>query len=758
MNKVILERKNLLQAEKNNTLIYKKKNMRITRIIFLSFVVLTATFNAKAQPMQGIKWNKQGTGYYAVESGEIVYNDLNSIQKKTLVTKAQLTPVGNIKQLSIRDFFFSEDGKKLLIYTNSKKVWRYDTRGDYWVLDIATSRLKQLGKGKPESSLMFAKFSPNSLKVAYVSEYNIYSEDLSTGKIEQLSFGGSRKKINGTFDWAYEEEFFCRDGFRWSPDSKQIAYWQMDAKITQDHLMINNTDSIYPFAMPVEYPVAGQAPSPFKIGVVALNNPTITKWMQIPTDPILQSYVPRMEWAANSTQLIVQHLNRKQNESEILLCDIATTKTNAIYHESDPAWIDILALWDEKYSYGGWDWIENGNAFLWASEKDGWRHLYRISKDGKSQTLITKGKYDVMQISAIDEKNGYLYFEASPDNATQKYLYRTKLDATGTAMRVTPANQPGTHSYTLSPNAIFAKHSFSNYYTPNVTEWVKLNTHQPIDGDKVNKAIQVSDKSKINLEFFTITTSEGVTMDAWMSKPANFNPAKKYPVLFYVYTEPWGQNVKDEYGVGNDYLFRGDLAQEGYFYISIDNRGTPVPKGRAWRKSIYKNIGQVNIRDQAFAAKEILKWPYIDSSRIAVWGWSGGGSATQNLLFQYPEIYKTGVAVAGVANQLTYDNLYQERYMGLPQEDKSGFIKGSPITYAKNLKGNLLLIHGTGDDNVHYSNMEMLVNELVKYGKQFQMMSYPNRTHSISEGPGTFNHLSQLYTDYIRKNCPGGPK
>ena len=645
-----------------------------------------------------------------------------------------------------------------MIYTNSKKVWRYDTRGDYWVLDIATSTLKQLGKGKPESSLMFAKFSPNSLKVAYVSEYNIYSEDLSTGKIEQLSFGGSRKKINGTFDWAYEEEFFCRDGFRWSPDSKQIAYWQMDAKITREHLMINNTDSIYPFAVPVEYPVAGEAPSPFKIGVVALNNPTITKWMQIPTDPILQSYVPRMEWAANSTQLIVQHLNRKQNESEILLCDVVTTKTNPIYHESDQAWIDILALWDEKYSYGGWDWIENGNAFLWASEKDGWRHLYRISRDGKSQTLITNGKYDVMQISAIDEKNGYLYFEASPDNATQKYLYRTKLDGTGTAMRVTPANQPGTHSYTLSPNAIFAKHSFTNYYTPNISEWVKLNTHQPIDGDKVNKAIQVSDKSKINLEFFTITTSEGVTMDAWMSKPANFNPSKKYPVLFYVYTEPWGQNVKDEYGVGNDYLFRGDLAQEGYFYISIDNRGTPVPKGRAWRKSIYKNIGQVNIRDQALAAKEILKWPYIDSSRIAVWGWSGGGSATQNLLFQYPEIYKTGVAVAGVANQLTYDNLYQERYMGLPQEDKSGFIKGSPITYAKNLKGNLLLIHGTGDDNVHYSNMEMLVNELVKYGKQFQMMSYPNRTHSISEGPGTFNHLSQLYTDYIRKNCPGGAK
>jgi dipeptidyl-peptidase-4 len=247
-------------------------------------------------------------------------------------------------------------------------------------------------------------------------------------------------------------------------------------------------------------------------------------------------------------------------------------------------------------------------------------------------------------------------------------------------------------------------------------------------------------------------------MDAWMVKPNNFDPNKKYPVVFYVYTEPWGQNVKDEYGVGYNFLYRGDMSADGYFYISIDNRGTPVPKGREWRKSVYKKIGQVNIRDQAMAAKEILKWKYIDSSRVAVWGWSGGGSATQNLMFQFPEIYQTGIAVAGVANQLTYDNLYQERYMGLPQEDKSGFIKGSPITYAKNLKGNLLLIHGTGDDNVHYSNMEMLVNELVKYGKQFQMMSYPNRTHSISEGAGTFNHLSQLYTDYLKRNCPGGAK
>lgn len=730
-----------------------KYTKQLTVILICSFIFL----HLAAQPPQGIKWTPKGSGYYAIDAGEIFYTDLSSGKKTKVITKKQLTPKGVEKPINPRNFFFSADETKLLIYTNSKKVWRYDTRGDYWVLDLNTNLIKQLGKGKPTSSLMFAKFSPDSRKVAYVSEYNIYAEDLATGKIEALTTGGSRKRINGTFDWAYEEEFFCRDGFRWSPDSKQIAYWQMDAKITRDYLMVNNTDSIYPFPIPVEYPVAGTAPSPFKIGVVSLGNPK-TKWMLIPTDSILQSYVPRMEWAANSSQLIVQHLNRKQNETAILLCDVKTGKSTSIYQEEDEAWIDILALWDEKYSYGGWDWLDNGNEFIWASEKDGWRHLYRISRNGKSVIRITNGKYDVMQISCIDEKSGYLYFEASPENATQRYLYRTRLDGSGTAQRITPDNQPGTHNYEIAPGAVYARHQFSNYYTPNTTEWVKLPGHVGTDGDKVNVAISQQDKTKSSLEFFTITTADSVTMDAWIVKPTNFDPKKKYPVLFYVYTEPWGQNVKDEYGVGYNYLYRGDLSADGYIYISIDNRGTPVPKGRAWRKSIYQKIGQVNIRDQAMAAKEIIKWSFVDSNRIAVWGWSGGGTATQNLLFQYPDIYKTGIAVAGVANQFSYDNLYQERYMGLPQEDKSGFIKGSPITHAKNLKGNLLLIHGTGDDNVHYSNMEMLVNELIRNGKQFQMMSYPNRSHSISEGPGTFNHLSQLYTDYLKRNCPGGAK
>jgi len=725
------------------------------KYLVVLFVCISCFVVVIAQPPTGIHWMKDGNGFYEEESGEIAQYRLPSLSKAVIADRNALTPKGSSTPLKVRNFFFSNDANKLLIYTNSKRVWRYDTRGDYWLLDLDDNKLTQIGKSLPASSLMFAKFSPDGKKVAYVSGHNIYVQDIATNKVKQLTFDGSTKLINGTFDWAYEEEFFCRDGFRWSPDSKQIAFWQIDARKTKNYLMINNTDSLYPFVKPVEYPVAGEPPSPFKIGVVNIATAQ-TKWMSIPTDPVLQSYVPRMEWADNNSQLIIQHLNRKQNQSDLLLCDVATGKSTTVYKEKDSAWIDILPLWDEDYSYGGWDWLNNGKEFLWPSEKDGWRHLYRISRDGKKETLVTVGNYDVMDISTVDEKSGYVYFFASPENATQKYLYRTKLDGTGTAERLTPSNEPGTHDCNVSPNGQYAFHSFSNYYTEEVNEWVTLPSHKALGGEEVQNALSKADKSKSNISFFKITTEDGVQMDAWMTKPNNFDSTKKYPVLFYVYTEPWGQNVKDEFGVAHNFLYRGDMANDGYIYISIDNRGTPVPKGREWRKCVYKKIGLINIHDQAMAAKEILKMPFVDSSRIAVWGWSGGGSATLNLMFQYPSIYKTGIAVAAVADQLTYDNIYQERYMGLPQENKEDFIKGSPITYAKNLQGNLLYIHGTGDDNVHYKNAEELINELVKYNRQFEFMSYPNRSHGLSEGEGTFMHLSTMYTNYLREHCPPG--
>ncbi len=722
--------------------------MKKIRSFFAIWIVLFAVSGSQAQ---GLRWTKDGNAFFTITGGEISKNELPSFAKTVLVSKSLLKPKGDTASLSISDFSFSADDTKVLIYTNSKKVWRDETRGDYWVLDLSDKSLKKIGKTKPASSLMFAKFSPDGKKVAYVSEYNIYAEDLATGKITPLTTGGNRKIINGTFDWAYEEEFGCQDGFRWSADSKKIAYWQINATSVKTYLMLNTTDSIYPFPVPVEYPSAGEAPSPYKIGVVDVATAK-TNWMNIPTDPVLQSYVPRMEWAGNSTQLIMQHFNRKQNSSTILLGDIVTGKTNAIHTETDAAWIDVAESLEDKF------WLNGGKEFMWVSEKDGWRHLYRISRDGKTESLITKGNYDVMNVNALDEAGGYVYFYATPDNATQRYLYRTKLDGSGNAERLSPMNQNGTHSYTVSPTGKYAQHSFSNYYTQPSREWVTLPDHKSFNGDNVNTAVAKADKTKSNVEFVKIKTEEGVEMDAWVVKPEKMEAGKKYPVVFFVYTEPAGQNAKDQWGAGSNRMYNGNMAKDGYIYITVDNRGTPAPKGREWRKSIYRKIGQLNIRDQAMAAKEVMKWSYVDTSRIAVWGWSGGGSATLGLLFQYPEIYKTGISVAAVANQLTYDNIYQERYMGLPQENREDFVKGSPITHAKNLRGHLLYIHGTGDDNVHYNNAEQLINELIANGKQFQLMSYPNRTHGISEGKGTNAHLRQLYTDYLRMYCPPGGK
>ncbi len=705
---------------------------------------------------QGLRWAKDGSSYYRIEAGEINRYILPANSKTTFVSKTDLTPAGQNKSLSVRNYFFSEDQSKLLIFTNTRQVWRLDTRGDYWVLDLTTKSLKQIGKSRPSSSLMFAKLSPDGRKAAYVSNQNVYVEDLTTGTEKTITTDGNRKLINGTFDWAYEEEFACRDGIQWSPDSKQLAYWQIDANQIRDFYMINNTDSVYSKIIPVEYPTAGQTPSPAKIGVADVTTGK-TIWMTIPGDP-KQNYLPRIEWN-NAQELFVQQINRKQNESNIYSCQSATGAAKLIYSEQDEAWIDLYTPWENVYALDFrhyFKWLAGGKEFLWLSEKDGWRHVYRIAKDGSKETLITKGDYDVMDIRLIDEKNNLLYFLASPTNATQKYLYKTKLDGKGKIEQVSPAALSGTHDYSISPSGAFATHSFNNSYTKPVNELIALPTHKALNEKESIQAKLSGAQPAKPVEFFKVKTEEGIEMDGWMVKPNNFDVTKKYPVLFFVYTEPWGANVHDVYGVANNHLFTGDLAEEGYIYVSIDNRGTPAPKGRAWRKSVYKKIGLVNIRDQAMAAKEILKWPFVDADRIAVWGWSGGGSATLNLMFQFPEIYKTGIAVAAVANQLTYDNIYQERYMGLPEENLEDFIKGSPITYAKNLQGNLLYIHGTGDDNVHYANAEMLINELVKHGKQFQFMAYPNRTHGISEGEGTFQHLATLYSDYLRKHCPPG--
>uniref|UniRef100_UPI004048BE6B S9 family peptidase n=1 Tax=Algoriphagus sp. TaxID=1872435 RepID=UPI004048BE6B len=719
---------------------------------FLSFLIIFLIgFTAFAQD---IKWDKNGDTFYAVVKNEIFQHSLPNTVGEKLISSAQLSPKGQAP-LSITDFAFSADGQKVLIYTNTKSVWRLQTQGDYWVYELATEKLTQVGEELPESSLRFAKFSPDASKVAFVSEFNLYVQDLTSGQISMLTADGTRKLINGTFDWAYEEEFACRDGFQWSPDGTRISFWQIDANQIRDYYMINTTDSIYSQIIPVEYPKVGESPSPARIGIIELASKKLT-WLNIPGDP-QQHYLPRMEW--NSPEfLLLQQLNRKQNHSKILGVNVTTNVANLIFEEQDETWIDVLSSWENTYGLTyrhEFKWINGGKEFLWFSEKDGWRHLYRIDLSGKV-TPVTHGNYDVINLLHFNEKENSLYFHASPENATQKYLYKAKLDGKGTAERVTPTDLPGTHSYVISPSGKYGMHQFSNSFTRPASEWISLPKHQPLDPSQSIASKLPANQGAKNVEFFKVNTADGTEMDGWMVKPKNFDPTKKYPVLFMVYTEPWGANVKDSYGVGRNRNYEGDMAADGYIYISIDNRGTPAPKGRAWRKSIYRKIGRLNISDQAEAAKQISKWPFVDPTRMAVWGHSGGGSATLNLLFQYPGLFQTGISLAAVANQLTYDNIYQERYMGLPQENLEDFVAGSPITHAKNLQGNLLYIHGTGDDNVHYANAEMLINELIKHGKLFQFMPYPNRSHGIGEGEGTIAHLRMVYTNFLKTYCPPG--
>ncbi|TDQ11142.1 S9 family peptidase [Pedobacter metabolipauper] len=715
-----------------------------TLFVKLSLILIIGIYSqARAQ---GVKWTKDGTSYYQVSNGEIVSITLPKNERKVILSRSLLASAN--LNTNIKSFEISEDGAKVLIYTNSKKVWREETRGDYYVADLKSNQVIKIGAGKPASSLMFAKFSPDGNKVAYVSKNNIYVDDLNDKSSKALTKDGTDRLINGTFDWVYEEEFFCRDGFRWSPDGQSIAYWQLDAAKTKNFLMINNTDSIYPFTIPVEYPKVGENPSSCKVGIVNIAT-AATSWLKIPGD-LIQNYIPRMEWIPNTNEVILQQLNREQNQSKIYVANALSGAISNILTETDKAWIDPTK---------GWDWINEGKEFIWTSDKDGWNHVYRISKDGKKQTLITKGDYDVIQQLLIDEKTGYLYFTASPSNATQKYLYKTKLGGGAKLEMVTSSIFPGSHDYDISPNGLFARHTYQSSTIPPLTEWMRFTTLTPLtmEGSVTNQLGRIKPQ-KNKVEFFKVTTEDGVEMDGWMKKPDNFDQTKKYPVVFYVYGEPWGQTAADTWGVEQNRLYTGDMAKDGYIYISLDNRGTPTPKGREWRKSIFQKIGTLNIRDQAMAAKKIITWPFVDKNRIAVWGWSGGGSSTLNLLFQYPDIYQTGIAIAAVANQLTYDNIYQERYMGSPLKTTEAYTKGSPINYAKFLKGNLLYIHGTGDDNVHYQNAEMLINELIKNRKVFQLMSYPNRTHSINEGTGTSEHLALTFTQFLQKNCPPGGK
>nr|WP_294780738.1 DPP IV N-terminal domain-containing protein [uncultured Flavobacterium sp.] len=716
--------------------------------LFLLFLLISSSvFAQESIDIASLNWLPNSHSFWVNEQNNIVIYDADKLnQKNTLLTADQLKNsgfTGKIEQL-----VWNESKTKVLVYTNSKKVWRAKTKGDYWFFDLKTGKGKQLGKSLEKSSLMFAKFSNDNENVAYVSKHNIYLENLNSGKITPLTTDGTDKIINGTFDWVYEEELAARDGFRWNPDGKSIAFWRVDASETKFHLMINNTDSLYPFTIPVEYPKAGEKPSSVKIGVIDIAS-LQTNWLDIPGEPD-NNYLVRMEWIDNQNVMVIQ-LNRNQNQVTFYKCGAKSGKANVLYQEKSDSWIDVFDISSGEYDTFPCQFVDNGKAFLWSSDADGWMHVYKISSDGKKKELITTENFDAYY-KAYNPETKSIYFIASPKDATQRYLYETNLNTKKTK-RVTPNEFDGTNEYSFSTDGKYAKHTNSNINRDYNERLVAFSGHKKIF--PATPDVFTKPQRNYSLEKFTVKTVDGIDIDGIMAKPLNFDSSKKYPVFFYVYGEPVASVAND---VPNFHPLISALVPEGYIGIAMDNRGTPLMKGTKWRKSIYKNIGIINTHDQAMAAKEVLKWNFIDADRVAIHGWSGGGAVTLNLMFQFPEIYKTGIAVAAVADQHFYDNIYTERYMGLPSENEATYIKASPVTHAKNLKGNLLYVHGTGDDNVHYKNAEVLINELVKYDRMFDLMIYPNRSHSISEGEGTRKHLFDTFIKYIKEKSPPGAK
>lgn len=698
-------------------------------------------------------WLEDGSGYTTLEESDkfpmakdiIKYNP-KSGKRSILVNSRQLIPKGAQNPLLISDYQWSADGKKLLVFTNTERVWRYETKGDYWVLNTISGELSQLGKFAKPSTMMFAKFSPDSRKVSYVVKNNIFVEDRNSPEVIQLTYDGSSRIINGTFDWVYEEELDCRDGFRWSPDSKTIAYWQSDTEGTGVFYLINNIDSLYSKPIPFPYPKVGTTNSAVKVGVVSAAGGE-TKWFDIPGDP-RNNYLARMDFIPNSNEVMIQQLNRLQNRNTVWIGNVKSMQLNKILTDKDDAFLDI---------HDNIQWLDKEKYFTWTSEKDGWRHLYKVSRNGKEMDLITKGDFDVVNINCIDEKGGYVYYIASPKNFTQRYLFRSRINGKSVAERISPDDIEGQFSYQMSTDAKWAITTFQNSTTPNKISVVSLPEHKDVtileDNSKVKAkydALNFTPK-----EFFKIDIGD-IELDGWMIKPVGFDSSKKYPLIFYIYGEPWNSTVQDRWtnrGIWHQYL-----AQQGYIVMSVDNRGTNVPRGRIWRKSIYRQVGILAAHDQAKAAREIFKrFTFVDTERVGMWGWSGGGQMTLNCMFRYPEIYKTGIAVSFVSDQRLYDTIYQERYMGLPDDNKEGYYNGSPINHASKLEGNLMIIHGTADDNVHYQNFEMLVDELIKHNKLFSMMSYPMRTHGISERANTTLHLRRTMEDFWKKNLtPGG--
>ncbi len=615
--------------------------------------------------------------------------------------------------------------------TDESKFVRYDAE---------SGRSTVLEASRGERAREAGKRSPGGQHLLYSDNGNIYVRDLAGDRTIALTkneVGSSVSSRRAT----------------WSPDGKRIAFVESDSSEVRLRRALVPSDPSYPEVRETRFARVGETISTLRVGVVDAEGKE-TQWLSI-LEPAEGFYLGQVGWAGNSDELLVEKLSRFRDNRDFLIANVRTGTITSIYHESNPAWV-VASIGKNT----GLEWIRDGRAFIVISEKDGWRHAYVCSRDGKEETLLTPGEYDIIERVKIDEERGWFYFNASPDNGTQKYLYRIQLNGSGKLERVTPMNQPGTHDYEFSLDAQWAFHTYSTFDSPPITELVQFPEHRVVrvleDNNNLRKKMRTSITH--STEFLKLDIGDGVVMDAWMIKPSHFDPSRKYPVFVYVYGEPHAQTVLDAWGrVHADY--HRAVADLGYLVVSIDNRGTPAPKGAEWRRSVFGSLGPLSTEEQAAGIKELARMrPYVDLSRVGIWGWSGGGSNTLNAMFRKPDVYHVGIAVAAKPQPHLYNAWFQEIYMRTRNVNSEGYQQAAAINFAEGLQGKLLIIHGTGETNTHLEIMEGLVDRLVELGKPFDYMTYPNRDHGIRKGEGTSLHLRMHMVRYLVQHLTAGAK
>jgi len=556
---------------------------------------------------------------------------------------------------------------------------------------------------------------------------------------------------NQLTDHPSDREIFYRQP-TWSPDGKLVLFVESDETEVRKRSVLIPADPSYPQVKEHRFARVGEVIPKLRIGVVDRDGNEV-RWLPIESPPE-GFYLGQVEWAGNSHEVIVETLSRFRDRREFLLVNVADHTTRRLFSETDRAW--AVASQGKNL---GLMWLADGEQFIVISEKDGWRHAFLYTRDGQELATLTPGEYDIIDRAAVDAEQGWFYFYASPENATQRYLYRVPLDGSGTLERVTPEDQPGTHDYHFSPDNRWAFHTYSRFDVPPITELVELLSHRRLRVLESNPQLRKKVEESIThpTEFLQLDIGDSVTMDAWMIKPRDFDPSKKYPVFVYVYGEPHSQTVLDAWGTAQDQFHR-TVADLGYLVISIDNRGTPAPKGAAWRRNIFGSLGPLSTEDQAAGLQEFRRTrPYVDLSRVGIWGWSGGGSNTLNALFRKPEVYHVGIAVVPKPQPHLYNAWFQEIYMRTREVNPDGYQQSAPLHFAEGLSGKLLIITGSGETNTHIQIIEGLVDRLIELGKSFDYMVYPNRDHGLREGPGSEVHVRMLVIRYLVENLQRGP-